>query len=338
MRGPQKQPWRLASALLAAAALLACGGRAHAADDPADDAGPVIAAVRKAVADGRLDQTQMLGFNLGKDTFNESPSEPGVLIGFDLGVGKFFDIENIYALRAVFLTAHGEEILKDHGLFRDKPGPKGKPTKTKVLHTVHLRARPGYAVGGVTLRSGLNINGLSLTYMRMKGKALDQLLSYESEWVGDRTGGGEAYMGANGAPVVGIFGCQDDEKICALGLYVVSNPPPAPAAVPPAVPPQPPVQPPAAPPPVIPPRVERPAPPPEPARFDPPAAPPVAPPAVAPEPASAPAAQATTPAAPPSTSSETLLAYIVGAAGFLLVIGLVSLAALNAISRKSPPP
>ena len=233
MRRPRSELFRLA-ALVATSLLLA----ARAAADPTDDLGPVLAGVRAAVADGRVTQGKMLGFDNPKGDFTESPSEPGVLVGFDLGLGKFFDIEVIYAYRAVFETAHGDEILSDHGLFRDKIGPKNKHWKTKVLHTVHVRARRGYAVGAVTLRSGLDINGLSVTFMRIKDGKLDPQQSYESEWVGDRTGGGEAAMGGDGAPVIGISGCQDEEHASALGLTYTNDPAPAVApraAVPPAV-------------------------------------------------------------------------------------------------------
>ena len=152
MSGPQRYQRRSdlvsqrpLTTALAVAVLLGCAGPAVA--DSLDDLGTVIAGVRAAVADGRVTQSKLLGFENRKGDFTESPSEPGVLTGFDLGVGKWFDIETIYAYRAVFQTAHGDEELSEHGLFRDKVGPKNKRIKTKVLRVVHIRARPGYAVG-----------------------------------------------------------------------------------------------------------------------------------------------------------------------------------------------
>ena len=65
---------------------------------PDDDAGPLLAAVKAAVADGRVEQSRVLGFNIAKKQFSEAPEDAGVLTGFDLGVGKFFDIENVYAV------------------------------------------------------------------------------------------------------------------------------------------------------------------------------------------------------------------------------------------------
>src|SRR5205085_1820871 len=87
-----------------------------------------------------------------------------------------------------------------------------------------LRARPGYAVGGLTVRSGLHIDGLSLTYMRINGGGLDPQRSYESDWVGNRTGGSEKTVSGNGAPIVGVFGNSDEQRVLALGLIAVKTP------------------------------------------------------------------------------------------------------------------
>ncbi|HMF14272.1 MAG TPA: hypothetical protein VKE94_18275, partial [Gemmataceae bacterium] len=119
----------------------------------------------------------------------------------------------------------------EHGLFKDKRGKGNRVTKTKVTQTVRLRARAGYAVGSITVRSGLNINGLCVTYMRVDGTLLDPDRSYTSEWVGDRTGGSEATVSGGGDPIVGIFGNEDAEHVMALGLIFVQRlGQPAPAA------------------------------------------------------------------------------------------------------------
>ena len=233
MSGPQRYQRRSdlvsqrpLTTALAVAVLLGCAGPAVA--DSLDDLGTVIAGVRAAVADGRVTQSKLLGFENRKGDFTESPSEPGVLTGFDLGVGKWFDIETIYAYRGVFQTAHGDEELSEHGLFRNKVGPKNKRIKTKVRPRGTHAAQPGYAVGAMTFpHSGLLINGLSVTFMRMKDGKLDPQQSYESNWVGDRTGGGETTVGGDGAPVVGISGSQDDEHASTLGLTFTTDPAPA---------------------------------------------------------------------------------------------------------------
>ncbi len=205
---------RFAAFIVVAATLLAFAGRA-AAGDAYDEAGPLFAAAKDAVAHGRLTQSKLQGFNLGKAPFTEAPDDGGALIGFDVGLGKFINIENVYALRAVYMTRLGDVKMNDRGLFHDKHLPKNKVVKTKVVETIHVRAKPGYAVGGVTVRSGLNINGLSVTFMRINDRRLDPNQAYESAWVGDRTGGGEFFLIGEGAQFVCVIVCQDEEKVTA---------------------------------------------------------------------------------------------------------------------------
>jgi hypothetical protein len=192
---------------------------------------PIVAAVQTAVANGHVWQSQLKGFRTERE-FNEVPNPGTLLIGFDAGVGRFLNIETVYALRAIFSTPDGEGIVADHGLFPGQLAGGRRDRRSKSLHTVQVRARPGYAVSGMYLRTGLNINGFAVTFMRMKGRVLDPDDSYTSEWVGDRTGGSEEYLGGNGAPAVGVIGTEDEEHVSALGL-VFADLPPVPAAPPP---------------------------------------------------------------------------------------------------------
>jgi hypothetical protein len=190
----------------------------------AEEPGPTLEAVRSAIAEGRTQQTEIRGFQLGKQNYLEVPGGGSLLIGFDCGVGKFMDIESVYALRPIYLTAQGEATGQDHGLFGGQRQVGKQVLRSLVLRTVSIRARPGYAVAAVNLRTGLNINGLSVTYMRISGGTLDPNFNYNSEWVGDRTGGSESTLGYTGAPVVGVVGSQDEQKVSALGLVLVNRP------------------------------------------------------------------------------------------------------------------
>ena len=96
--------FQLPVAVLVAAALLACT-RPAPAGDPEDDAGPVLAAAQEAVAHGRVVQSNQLGFGNDKGAFSDAPDDGGVLIGFDLGVGR----------------------LPDAGRRRDHEGPRPLP-------------------------------------------------------------------------------------------------------------------------------------------------------------------------------------------------------------------
>jgi hypothetical protein len=184
------------------------------------------------VANGRVDRGRALGFRAHETTFTELPPQGALLVGFDLGLGRFVNIECIYAIRPVYLTEAGETYFQDYGLFNDRPTGK---RKSKVLRTVRLRAQPGYAIGGLTVRHGLHINGLSATYMRILGRGLDPTQTYVSEWVGDRTGGQEATISGGGALAVGVHGAHDQDHVQALGLmYTTGLPRQVATATPPA--------------------------------------------------------------------------------------------------------
>jgi hypothetical protein len=202
-------------------ALLLCGNsRGVAADEPAPAPVSIFAVARASIAAGRIDKGRVLGFHNDRRIFTELPASGGLLVGFDIGLGRFFDIECIYALRPVYLMESGETYIQDHGLFSDRYEGK-KLIKSRVNRVERVRAKPGYAVGGITLRSGLNINGMALAYMRISGRGLDPQQAYSSPWICDRTGGSEAYMTGNGSAVVGLWGSEDVEHVHSLGLLTM---------------------------------------------------------------------------------------------------------------------
>jgi hypothetical protein len=86
---------------------------------------------------------------------------------------------------------------------------------SKVVRAV---AKPGYAVGGVTVKAGLGIDGFSVTFMEIKGDALDPEKSYKSDWLGGQGGGGPTPLAGDGSPVVGIFGKTSGDKVPRIGL------------------------------------------------------------------------------------------------------------------------
>jgi hypothetical protein len=208
----------------AAAAFLLVLSIPDAAALRAEEPGPTLEAVRAALAEKRTEQTEVRGFQLGKQTFRDVPADGGLLIGFNCGVGKFMNSETVYALRPVYLTVWGEMNFQDHGLFWGQRQVGNRIFRSQVLRIVNIRAKPGYAVGAVTLRTGLNIDGLSVTFMRIRGRALDPKDFYTSEWVGNRTGGSESTLGGTGALVVGVVGNKNEEKVSALGLVLVKQP------------------------------------------------------------------------------------------------------------------
>jgi hypothetical protein len=181
----------------------------------------IYAAAERAVLKGNTEKTRMVGFSIINTEFSEVPRDGAILVGFDLGLGK--DNEAIYAIRPIYRTAAGEIMGAEQGLFRTKDGSSKKEIKTKVVRTVSVKARQGYAVGAVTLRTSLSIHGMSVKFMAIKGTMLDPRQSYDSEWIGDSTTGGNTITG-KGAPVVGIHGNKGKDAVVALGLITMQPP------------------------------------------------------------------------------------------------------------------
>src|SRR5262249_2147566 len=186
----------------------------------------VLAAAPAAVAGGPIAKTSAPGFSIEKKAYSEQPAEGALPVGFDLGLGKFVKDEQVYALRPLYRTAQGDVSFQDYGVFRSaaEPAVGRKPARRQVAtRTVRLQANPGYAVGAITLRTGVNIRGMSVTFMRVNGQGLNPQDSYTSDWLGDDKFGREASVSGHGAPIVGVFGNQDDEKVLALGLYYIKS-------------------------------------------------------------------------------------------------------------------
>jgi hypothetical protein len=108
------------------------------------------------------------------------------------------------AIRPIYRTDKQEVLGEQHG--------------TDLNNVVTVKAKDGYAVGGMTLRTGLLIDGLSLTFMRVKDGKLDPTDSYESDWIGNRNGGRETPLKGDGTPVIGIVGKANDKDCVGLGL------------------------------------------------------------------------------------------------------------------------
>jgi hypothetical protein len=79
-------------------------------------------------------------------------------------------------------------------------------------------------VWSISIRTGLGIDGFSLTYMKLDQGRLSAKDSYTSEWVGG-PGGGPGTIGGHGQFFVGVCGHLNDQgKPCSLGLVTVLAP------------------------------------------------------------------------------------------------------------------
>lgn len=156
---------------------------------------------------------RMVG-SFGDPEFREEAPSGELLIGFYLAPGGGANGNGISSLQPIYL-GQGKDG-KDKELYGSA---RGTPKKTNVK----LLAKPGYAVGAVTIKNAIWLDGLSITFMKIDGDRLDPTDSYESPWNGNS--GGETFtLTGNGLPVVGIIGRQG-RNVTALGLLFKTQEP-----------------------------------------------------------------------------------------------------------------
>jgi len=170
-----------------------------------------LALVRDSVKKQNYVKTEIVGFSIG-EVFEEVPAEGGVLIGFEVGLGKFIQNDVIHSLRPIFLTEKGEVLGQVHGTPTDR--------------IVTVKAKKGYAVGGVNLNTHLLIDGIQVTFMRVEKKFLDPDQSYQSDPIGSIGGkfGSTKSLSSQGALVIGMCGKVIQNQCRAFGLVLRGKP------------------------------------------------------------------------------------------------------------------
>ena len=78
-------------------------------------------------------------------------------------------------------------------------------------------AKPGYAVGGLLVRTGHRLDGYAAVFMRVDGDRLDPSDLYLSAWQGGHGGGGPRLIGGAGLLIAGICGRKGSD-VDAIGL------------------------------------------------------------------------------------------------------------------------
>jgi len=162
--------------------------------------------VQAAKQAGRIARTQVMG--TGQEPYEEVHEQGGLVVGFAVTYGKFGSNATIATVCPLFLTPSGKVMGKVHGA-------AGTPGK-------QIEAPPGYAVGAVTIKAGLGVDGMSVTYMRITADGLDPSQHIESEWLGGPGGSHKATLAGTGAPVIGIFGKTAPAQSTFNGLGLVT--------------------------------------------------------------------------------------------------------------------
>jgi hypothetical protein len=131
------------------------------------------------------------------------------LIGLEIGLGKFFDQDVIKAVRPIYMVNGKEEFGTQRG---ERPASP-----------VTIKVKDGYAVGAMSCKTGLNFDGCSLTFMKVKDGTLDPSDAYESEWVGWNGNKRPRRVTGDGTPIIGIAGRASERELNGLGLLFKSK-------------------------------------------------------------------------------------------------------------------
>ncbi|QJX00201.1 S1C family serine protease [Frigoriglobus tundricola] len=151
----------------------------------------------------------------GGDTeFREVGPEGSLLVGLEVGVGRFFDNPVVSTLRPIFRVDDKDTEGEWHGM----------PKEGTVKETVRVVAKPGYAVAAITAKTGLGMDGLSVTFMKVVDGKFDPRSSYESEWVGGKGGGGPVTIRTDGPLVIGLIGKARADTVSGVGLLLFQAP------------------------------------------------------------------------------------------------------------------
>jgi hypothetical protein len=134
----------------------------------------------------------------GDAQFRTVPTDGGLLIGFDLTYGRrLASTPVIHAIRPIFLTRKGKVAGPVAGV-----GGSGG---------VHVEAKPGYAIGRMFCRTGLHLNTITITYMKITPTGLDPNDSYEGACYGGEGGSGRDMIGGGGTLIVGVIGSAEPQ-------------------------------------------------------------------------------------------------------------------------------
>lgn len=164
-------------------------------------------ALRDGVKKKAYKSSGLTGGAFAQKTFEEIPPEGALLVGFNYSTTADGNFPRF--MQPIWLTARGEKL----GVAYGKPDPK-----TKVMQ---LKAKKGYAVGGVTVRGGGGFDAFQLTYLKIDKTGMKKDGMYQSEHIGGK-GGGEGKYGSDGSFVVGIHGKVTNEgKMETFGIVTL---------------------------------------------------------------------------------------------------------------------
>lgn len=182
-----------------------------------EPSGSIADAVRKATEERRFRESDNLGSRAERAPFREIGGDGSVLVGFEVSLSKWFDSEIPHAIRPIYRQGTKEWT----------GGMAGQMSGAEIRRTVRITAKPGYAVGGMWIRTGAGMDRLCLHYMRIVDGHLDVDDNYSSDWVGTSDGGSDTYLAGGGEPVVGVVADATQKQARNIGFIYARVPVPA---------------------------------------------------------------------------------------------------------------
>ena len=157
--------------------------------------------IRDLIEDDRLAETKIYGES--KNPWRDVANQGGYIVGFETSTGQWWQHQVLGEMKPIFETLDGPTEGARRG------GGSGEVTL----------AKEGYAVGGLSIRSGDVVNAVQIIFMRINpdGMSLDTKDSYRSEWLGGKGGGKPNDIDSRGHLIVGVTGKTGD-IIDGLGL------------------------------------------------------------------------------------------------------------------------
>ncbi len=167
---------------------------------------PKVASNPNIGADGA---TKIVGG--GRDPeFRDTAPKDGLLASLEIGLGKFGSNDVVRAIRPVYRVGGNDSFGMQRG--------------TDLSRVVKVIAKPGYAIGAMTVKVGLTVDGMSVTFMKVGQGKLDPNDAYESPWIGGMGGGAPVRLGGTGTPVIGLIGkTNQNNEVTGLGLLLQSG-------------------------------------------------------------------------------------------------------------------
>src|SRR5262249_2269216 len=149
--------------------------------------------VRQVVLENKTEETERLG--IGDFAYQDVPEDGSIMVGMEVSYAPFFTHHVIKSVQPIYQNRDGQ---------RYDGSVCGIPTGVGE----RIVAKPGYAIGGAAIRSGMGIDGMQLTFMEIGAEGLNPRKSYLSKWLGGYGGSDAKTFLNDGRPVVGIAGMR----------------------------------------------------------------------------------------------------------------------------------